>query len=191
VLRIQLAAKFPQVTRWQIAKLQTSASLAQSERSREGSTPVQIGALGPRVVVTAAGARQWFSVAGFARALAARQSVARGAELSPALGVLEERDIVGAGCAVLTDAQVLRGMRARRGISAGQLLCADVLEARPAVCRGDRVLVRYAGTHVSITTTAIAQSDGAAGAAVLVRNPATSINYRAEVTGLREVTIHE
>jgi flagella basal body P-ring formation protein FlgA len=182
-LRTHLRERYPLVERWEIHPI------AHAKRPATGEAHVV--RLGSRSAIRVGTQVYWYSVAGFQSAIHASRSVQSGEALDPSAGRPEETDVLGAACNPLTDVSHLTGMRARRAFREGQLVCSDGIEPRPPVARGDEVTVRYVGTRISLTTKGIAAADGALGERVNVKKMDTPDVYRAVVSGMREVTIHE
>ena len=82
------------------------------------------------------------------------------------------------------------GKIARRDIAAGQAFFAGALELRREVNRGDRIQVRVAEGLAVLSFEAEAETSGAAGETVLVKNPASGRTFRARVEGLGQVSVH-
>ena len=219
VLREQLAQRYPKVTRWDVRPLANAHSIvAHGATASDGATaapgttasdgvtaapgttasdgvtadaPAAVALLGPRSAVRVRNRVFWYDVAGFEDAVTVIHGVSRGDPLEPTDATLSERDVVAAHCDALRAVDALNGMRASRTLRANQIVCADSIEKRPPVTRGEEVTVRYLGPKVTLTTKGIAESDAALGAALLVRNPESHDSFRAVASGIGEVTINE
>lgn len=207
VLREQLAQRYPKVTRWDVRPLANAHSIvAHGATASDGATaapgttasdgvtadaPAAVALLGPRSAVRVRNRVFWYDVAGFEDAVTVIHGVSRGDPLEPTDARLSERDVVAAHCDALRAVDALNGMRASRTLRANQIVCADSIEKRPPVTRGEEVTVRYLGPKVTLTTKGIAENDAALGAALLVRNPESHDSFRAVASGIGEVTINE
>jgi flagella basal body P-ring formation protein FlgA len=211
VLREQLAQRYPKVTRWEVRPLANAHSIvahgaaaAHGTTSSDGATvahgatasdgatdPAAVVLLGSRSAVRVRNRVFWYDVAGFEDAVSVIHGVSRGDPLEPTDATLSERDVVAAHCDAVRAVDALHGMRASRTLGTNQIVCADSIEKRPPVTRGEEVTVRYLGPKVTLTTKGIAENDAALGAALLVRNPETHDSFRAVASGVGEVTINE
>lgn len=198
VLRGQLASAYPTVTRWEIALLPSSV---EASNGRPDSHPsVTVTRLGERSAVWVGskslgrdrhGALLWFRVAGYALTVVAARPLPAGTPLASGDGALLERDIVGGGCSPIGDPRALTGKRARRFLQAGEMVCDSLLEAVPAVARGEEVTLSYTGRSFTLTARGIAQADGLLGKRVTVRNVSSGEVFAATVTGKGEVSVDE
>lgn len=197
-LRDKLQQKYPNVTRWQIDLLPSAAPGAGGASAAH--TNVTVTRLGARSAVWIGsqdlGARRngtllWFDVAGYAPAVTATHALTAGAPLDPRDGIVLERDIIGSDCVAIEDSAALAGMRVKRLVRAGETICTNVLEAAPAVARGEEVTLFYSGRSFTLTARGVAQGDGALGRQVTVRNSSSGEILTATVTGKGEVSVHE
>lgn len=81
------------------------------------------------------------------------------------------------------------GKCARRTISAGQRIVPAMLAEPMAVVQGETVHVRVVDGFAALTLEAIAQSTGARGEAVMIRNPTTGKTFRAVVEDKGKVIV--
>jgi len=197
-LRDKLASAYPTVTRWEIALLPSSVEASNGRSDAHPS--VTVTRLGERSAVWVGskslgrdrhGALLWFRVAGYALAVVAARPLPAGTPLASGDGALLERDIVGGGCSPIGDPRALTGKRARRFLQAGELICDSLLEAVPAVARGEEVTLSYTGRSFTLTARGIAQADGLLGKRVTVRNVSSGEVFAATVTGKGEVSVDE
>jgi flagella basal body P-ring formation protein FlgA len=206
-LRVKLEQAYPAVTRWEISLL--PGSQAAADAGTLDSARQIAGVDHPRIVVTRLGERSavwigspltaerrhgsllWFSVAGFAPALVATHAIAAASPLDPQDAALMERDVVAADCPSMADPGALAGMRMRRMLRAGEMICAGLLEPVPAVSRGQEVTLLYVGRRFTLSARGIAQGDGLLGKPVTVRNISSGDVFTAVVSGQREVSVHE
>jgi len=77
--------------------------------------------------------------------------------------------------------QAIIGKIARRGISAGQRFATSMLEEPTEIARGDTVHVVVLDGSAILSLDAIAESSGRKGESILLHNPSTGRNFRAEV----------
>jgi flagella basal body P-ring formation protein FlgA len=131
----------------------------------------------------------WFAVAGTSPGLATRIDVAARAPLTPEAVETVSVDALDPACDLVASPESLAGMRTRRTLHAGERLCVQFIEPRPAVALGEEVTVRARAGLVTITSRAIAQRDAAVGETVQVRNPSSGDLYVASVSGRGEVVV--
>jgi flagella basal body P-ring formation protein FlgA len=192
-----LRCEHPDVQQWD---LEARVSERQRERLRDAvPLNVQVTATGARSAVRiewlADGRRArttvWFAASGMAPALVVRRAVRAGEPLQPGDAVLAEHDVMTLGCEPLTVAEALLGTRTRVPLSASEAICAGAVEPRPAVSRGEEVVVRFVAGRVAVSGRAIALTDGIVGSQLKVRNPSSGMTFMAEVVGEQEVFAHE
>lgn len=198
-LQQRLHAAYRGVTRFQIDPLpmqwQASASLERAELAHPTVFVTRLGARSAVWVGTSPasaaprGALLWFEVAGYAPAVVATRLLPSGAALQAGDGQVATRDIVAAACPPLTDPGQLAGMRAVSLVPRDEVICAGAVEPMPPVARGERVTARFAAGGISITTQALAESDGLIGGPVTVRNLGGGPSYSATVIGKAEVSV--
>jgi len=197
-LRAKLAIAYPAVTRWDISVL--PSIVEPPAGNSEPCLSVTVTRLGQRSAVWVGseslergrhGTLLWFNVAGYSQAVVAARALPAGTSLDSGDGSLVESDIVRDNCLPLRDLRSLPGKRSRHFLQAGELICANLLEAEPAITRGEEVALIYTGRNFTLTTRAIAQSDGIEGKRVTVRNVSSGQVFAATVTGKGEVTVHE
>ncbi|MDY6798309.1 MAG: flagellar basal body P-ring formation chaperone FlgA [Pseudomonadota bacterium] len=87
------------------------------------------------------------------------------------------------------DPQRVIGMEARRPISTGVPVTADLLTAPPAVSRGDHVIIRARSGRFSVASRGEALAEAAIGEQVLVKNLSSSKTLRARVTAPGRVEV--
>jgi flagella basal body P-ring formation protein FlgA len=178
-----LKHRYPAVTRWDVKPL--------ADEPPATAAGLSIALLGARSAVKAGNRIYWYAVSGFQPALSATRHIGFGQALDEHDAIVGERDVLAAGCEPLTQAGELSGMRARRSIGLNDVICTAAVEPRPLVSRGDEVRVTYIGSNLVLTTSGIAEKDGAAGETLLIRNPRSHDEFRAVVSGPGEVTVHE
>ena len=178
-----LRHRYPAVTRWDVRPL-----AAAPPASAAGAS---VALLGARSAVRVGNRIYWYAVSGFQQALSASRHIGFGQALDEHDAIAGERDVLAAGCEPLTRVGELSGKRARRSIGLNDVICAEAVEPRPLVSRGDEVTVTYVGAKVVLTTNGIAEKDGVAGETLTIRNPRSHDVFRAVVSGPGEVTVRE
>jgi flagella basal body P-ring formation protein FlgA len=195
-LQQALSAAHPQVDEWRIEPLIGKRQL--EGLLRLSPSFIEVTRLGKRSSVRLAEASPsqnartvWFAVSGMDEVLTAAATLRRGASLGRMDVVLATRDVLGLGCEPVRDPETLSGMRVRRTIPAGDVVCTEALEPRPAVARGESVVVRATAGAVTVTGRAIAEQDGNVGQVLRVRNPQSGEAFLAAVSASGEVIVHE
>jgi flagella basal body P-ring formation protein FlgA len=133
----------------------------------------------------------WFAVSGLEPMPVAKAQIRALSLLAEEMSEYQARDAMVLACEPIRSPQALVGMRARITIPAGAVICAESIEQRPAVGRGEQITVVSTAGAVTITGRAVAQEDGSIGEVLRVRSPSTGEVYTAAVTGEREVTVHD
>jgi flagella basal body P-ring formation protein FlgA len=198
-LRERLERAYPTVRRWEIELL--PAAEKTTDTNTDGTRPsVIVTRVGERSAVWVGsktlgehrnGGLLWFRVAGYAPAVTAARMLTAGTQLDTRDGELLESNIVGDDCRPLEDAAALAGMRIRRMVHAGEMICANLLEPVPPVARGEAVTLLYTGRSFSLSAQGVAQADGLMGKRVTVRNVSSGDIFTATVTGKGEVSVDE
>jgi flagella basal body P-ring formation protein FlgA len=181
-LRAELQQRFPHVERWDIRPF--------SDAEGAGGS-LQVVSVGARSAVRVDRRLRWYAVSGFQVVVSTTRAVGTGAALDAKAGRIEERDVMAAGCEPLTETEALNGMRTRRPLRVNEVICANAIEPRPTVARGETVTVRYIGDRVSLVTKGVAKSDGNLGDSLIVSHVKSQESFAAQVSGVGEVTIHE
>ena len=196
-LRQALASTYPQVEEWTIEPLvgkRHRAGMQETDDAR--ASVVHVGKRSAVRLMWDAERRVesttvWFAVNGVQSLPTALQDIRTGAALSPEMVGHSSHDVFAAACTALSSPAVLTGMRAKRRLHAGDAVCAEAIEPRPPVARGESVVVRSTAGAVTITAKAVAQQDGALGQVLRVKNPASGEVYLAAVSGAGEVVVHD
>lgn len=197
-LRAVLVQKYPQVTRWTLAPQFGSAH----RRAFPDGLPVSAEVLhtgvrsAVRLIWREANSTQqtrslWFEVIGEEPAVVLQRARASGAALTSADVTIAPRNVVQFSCSPATSAELLNGMRARRALRAGSVVCLEAIEMRPPVARGEKVKVRYVSDRVLLAATGIAQEDAQIGQRLRVLNPASRESFHAVVSAAAEVIVDE
>lgn len=194
-LELALQRQYPQVIRWEV-----TARAARNERAFPAGAPdIEVGQLGVRSVVRltwrepdAVKTRSlWFDVAGQEPTLVVKRRLSAGERIASDDTLIESRDLLGAGCNGVVDANELQGMRTTRALSAGAPICREVIEPRPPVVRGDAIRVRYESGAIQLEIKAVAQNDAQVGEAVRVRNASSGKIFEARVSNGNEAVLRE
>jgi flagella basal body P-ring formation protein FlgA len=195
VLLLALRKQYPEVAEWVLQPLvgrRQDASLQSMDEVR-----AQVTRIGKRSAVRLmhdarrTSATLWFSVEGVRPLLVMKQNVKAGAALGEQMAESASRDVLSVPCTVLGTPAALEGMRAKRSMSAGDVLCEEQIEVRPAVGRGEAVTVVSVVGAVAITAKAVAEQDGSPGERLRVRSASTGETFYATVRGAGEVVVHE
>lgn len=81
------------------------------------------------------------------------------------------------------------GRRCRRVVRAGDPITESVLAGRPAVQKGDSVLVVFNANTATITLSATAEAEGAVGEAIWLRNPVNGERFQGRVVDREHVSV--
>lgn len=189
-----LRARFPEVVRFEVtplarpraanAEIELPAELALDKRIQTHLTTTGRDGKPRRSV-------QWWALKAYAPVMVARRALRPGEPVQPADLAAEERDIAGAGGALLDADPGLAASRwrATRFVQPGAALRRADLEPAPEVLRGQQVRVSVVSERFSIETTGIARDEGRLGAVIAVTRPGEPQPYFAEVTGERTVLV--
>lgn len=196
-LRTALREAHPDIVEWQVRPL----TGREQRVNIEGATAVAARAIvlgarsAVRLTVDARGSKRdvtlWYAVGGSQEILTARARIDSGVAIDASSVQIDTRDAIALGCKPVTSVEQLQNMRATRAFGEGAALCADGIEPRPAVSRGETVLVRSVAGAVTIIAKGIALADGTLGETLKIKNPDNRRTYFAAVTGAQEVTIHD
>jgi flagella basal body P-ring formation protein FlgA len=198
VLRDELRVHYPGVQEWdthlliQDRELQkfSQAQFLAAKISRIGArSSVRVQLLQPSGYRTEVSL--WYAVSGSARVLVMARVIAPAEPLIAADARIASEDELKLGCVPVRSTAQLAGMRSKVRLHEGQAVCVNEIEPRPAVARGDRVRVSYVGSRIQLTTTGIAQRDGAIGTRMSIRSSQSTETFIATVSGNAEVAIRE
>jgi flagella basal body P-ring formation protein FlgA len=195
-LRGSLQTEHPTISRW---VLEPKIGARQLQRlPQQTPSRVQVMRVAARSAVrifwdspSRSTATVWFAVHGMRPAVIARQTAAAGSALQSGDAAVEEVDILPLSCNPLVSPDELSGMRTKVALRGGDVICKERIEPQPAVARGDEVVVVSVAGAVSVTSRALAQSDGEVGGRLKVRNPRSRDVYEARVTGKGTVSVNE
>lgn len=133
----------------------------------------------------------WFDVSGEQAAWRVDADVKRNAPISAELVRADEHALWDPACNVVSPALPVQGMRARKALRAGDVLCAEDIEPKPPVSRGERVIVHSSAGLVTVRVSGIAEQDGNIGDRLQVRNPENGELYVASVAAEGEVVVRQ
>jgi flagella basal body P-ring formation protein FlgA len=133
----------------------------------------------------------WFAVSGLQYAVTSAAELAQAGTVRAQGLIMQQHDVMKLGCEPLSSLEGVEGSRTRQRLYAGQALCRNFLEPRPAVGRGESVTVRAVAGSVAITAHAVAQQDGNVGQTVRIKRSNSISPFMATVTGVGQVTVNE
>ncbi len=122
-------------------------------------------------------------------AYVARREIKRGNRVRSEDLTVERCDVTNSFDKVKDVCDSLGDIRAVRNIAVGKVIERDMIEAIPAVNRGDEVLVRCEVGSIEITTIGVAKDDGCPGDEIEVVNKSTKRRILAEVMGPGTVVV--
>lgn len=193
-LEAKLSAQYPEVSAWSLLPLLGKRQPDVAEDTRD--VAIETMKLGKRSAVQvswSSPARRetlWFTVTGEVSALAVTQDVRALEPVTAAMTALETNAPWDPDCSVVAELGGKPAMRARKPLRSGAVLCADNIEAKPPVSRGEAITVHSVAGMVAVDTTGIAESDAAMGQVLRVKNPSNGELYEALVSGEGEVLVH-
>jgi flagella basal body P-ring formation protein FlgA len=153
----------PDVARWEIEPLSGEASLPE--------TVTDIGHIAARTAVRFAdGHVRWYEVAGYREVLVSTHAIDGAASLSGADARLESRDVLSLGCEPVSELRADVRWRARRHLTAGEVLCDSTIEPAPEVERNRAVTVSARSGGIEVSRVLIAIHDARAGERVRLRD---------------------
>lgn len=195
-LQRRLQHVYPEVTSWTVQPMVSERQLELAGDARE----IQIDAvkLGRRSAVQLSWReggqhrRQatWFDVSGEQPGVLIAADVKRNETIRMDL-LRADRVSWMPGCGSVSLSESLQSMRSRKALRAGDSLCAEDLEPKPPVSRGERVLVQSQAGLVTVTVSGIAEQDGNIGDRLQVRDPSSGASYVASVAAEGEVIVRQ
>lgn len=123
----------------------------------------------------------WVGINAYRSVIVARRAYRSKEPLMASDFAVAERDVAAVRGAPLALDADLGGLRARRPVPAGGIVQAADVEAQPPVVAHEEIDVRVVVGPIAIDTRAIAEEEGARGAYIRVRNPASALTYTARV----------
>jgi flagella basal body P-ring formation protein FlgA len=195
-LMAALADAYPRVSEWAIEPLLGKRQEAQlANIGPFHATVVHVGKRSAvRVTREAAKGSSsvvWFDVRGMQSIPSARTDIRARTSLVPQMSDYALQDAVALDCSPIESPEALTGMRTTRTVRAGEPICIESIERRPAVARGEDVTVTSTAGGVTIVGRAIAQRDGGVGEVLEFKSPSSGEIFSAAVTGEREVAVHD
>lgn len=133
----------------------------------------------------------WFDVSGRRAAWLLNADVKRNESIAPETLRADEYAEWEPGCSAVSPSTPVQGMRARRALRAGDVLCAEDMELKPPVARGERVLVHSSAGLVTVVVNGIAEQDGNVGDRLQIRSPESGEVYVASVSAEGEVVVRQ
>lgn len=191
-LQQRLRDAYPDVTSWTLSPM-----LSERQMTAAVDTDVRIETLklGRRsaLQISWRDVRQtvWFDVSGAQPALRMSIDAKRNEALRSDSALADEHAPWEPACSSVPLATQLQGMRARKALRAGDVLCAEDIEPKPPVSRGERVLVHSTAGLVTVLVNGIAEQDGNIGDRLQVRNPESGESYVALVAAEGEVVVRQ
>jgi flagella basal body P-ring formation protein FlgA len=196
-LEQRLQAAYADVTSWTLTPVLSERQM--DATSGEAAIRAAVMKLGKRSAMQVAwrdGDRQvrqtlWFSVSGEQPAVVVTADVPRHEALRGEIVRSEQNAAWDPECDIVTSPAALHGMRARKALRAGALLCEQDVEPKPLVARGQTVTVRSRAGLVTVMLAGIAERDGNMGDRLPVRNPTSGELYMAAVAAEGEVVVRQ
>jgi flagella basal body P-ring formation protein FlgA len=133
----------------------------------------------------------WFDVSGQRAAWILTTDVKRNEPIATEALRANENAAWQPGCSAVSPSIAVQNMRARRALRSGDVLCAENMESKPPVSRGERVLVHSSAGLVTVLVAGIAEQDGKLGDRLQVRNPDSGELYIASVSAEGEVSVRQ
>jgi flagella basal body P-ring formation protein FlgA len=196
-LEQQLRDAYPEVTAWTLAPMLSDRQMT----SFATATVVDIDSvqLGRRSALQLSwhdGGQRWrqsvwFEVSGHRSAWTVITDVKRNKPIAMDALRADEYAAWEPGCSAVSPSISVQNMRARRALRAGHVLCAEDMEPKPPVSRGERVLVHSSAGLVTVLVAGIAEQDGQLGDRLQVRNPDSGESYIASVSAQGEVVVRQ
>jgi flagella basal body P-ring formation protein FlgA len=193
--RLQLA--YPEVTSWALVPMLTDRQL--TVFATDAGIHIDSVKLGRRSALQVSWRdgeerrRQavWFDVSGQRAAWLVNTDVKRNESIEPETLRADEYAQWDPGCSAVSPSSPVQGMRARKALRAGDVLCAESMEPKPPVSRGERVLVHSSSGLVTVVVNGIAEQDGKVGDRLQIRNPESGELYVASVSAEGEVVVRQ
>lgn len=196
-LQQRLQDAYPEVTSWALTPLLSERQLAAFATDAEiHIDSIRLGRRSALQVSWREGEERrrqavWFDVSGQRAAWLVNADVKR-SESIPAEDLrADEYAEWEPGCSAVSPSTPVQGMRARKALRAGDVLCAEDMEPKPPVSRGERVLVHSSSGLVTVVVNGIAEQDGNVGDRLQIRNPGSGELYVASVSAEGEVVVRQ
>jgi flagella basal body P-ring formation protein FlgA len=186
----------PQVTSWTLVPMLSDRQRTELADSDMQIDTVKLGRRSALQVTSMQNDRRtrqtvWFDVSGLQPALRVDAGVKRNELIRVESMRADEHAAWDPTCSIVSPTQPPRGMRARKALRTGDLLCAEDIEPKPPVSRGERVVVHSSAGLVTVVVSGIAEADGNIGDRLQVRNPSSGELYVASVAAEGEVVVRQ
>lgn len=196
-LEQQLREAYPEVTTWALMPMLSDrqmTSFATADVVHIDS--VQLGRRSALQVSWRDGEQRrrqavWFEVSGQRSAWTVMRDVKRNEPIATDALRADAYAAWEPGCSAVSPSMPIQNMRARKALRAGAVLCAEDMEPKPPVSRGERVLVHSSAGLVTVRVAGIAEQDGQLGDRLQVRNPDSGESYLASVSAEGEVVVRQ
>jgi flagella basal body P-ring formation protein FlgA len=193
----RLQGAYPEVTSWGLTPMLSERQ--SSALDTDAEIRIEAVALGRRSAMQVSWQngeerrRQavWFEVSGQRAAWLVTTDVKRNESIVAETLRVDEQAPWQPGCRAVSPSTAVQGMRARKALRAGDVLCAEDMEPKPPVSRGDRVLVRSSAGLVTVVVSGIAEQDGKVGDRLQIRDPQSGALYVASVSAEGEVVVRQ
>ena len=129
----------------------------------------------------------WFSVKAYQSVLVAQHKIKSHTLAHQDHFALEKRNIAGLKSSPLTEYP--KTLWVNQTLDKDQILTQDTLSIQPAIIQGQKVKVSVQQDSITITTEAVAQSDGYIGQSIRMKNLQTNKYFVAMVTGKNQAEI--
>jgi len=196
-LEQQLRAVYPEVTAWALTPMLNDRQMTSfASAAAVHIDSVQLGRRSALQVSWRDGEERrrqavWFEVSGQRSAWTVMTDVKRNEPIATDILRAEEYAAWDPGCSAVSSSMSVQNMRARRALRAGAVLCAEDMEPKPPVSRGERVLVHSSAGLVTVRVAGIAEQDGKLGDRLQVRDPHSGELYLASVSAEGEVVVRQ
>lgn len=196
-LEQRLRAEYPDVTSWTLEPMLSDHQLSMNDLQADiAIDAVKLGKRSALQLAWREGDERvrhtlWFSVAGERSGLVAADDIQRNEALLETSLRSNPHAAWDPECVVVTSPLDVQGKRTRKALRAGDAICADAIEPKPLVARGERVTVRASAGLVTVMLAGIAEQDGNLGDRLPVRNPSSGESYMASVAAEGEVVVRQ
>lgn len=195
-LQQRLRGAYPSVTSWSLIPMLSERQMSAAPGAELRIDAIKLGRRSAVQVSWQDGDRSqrqavWFDVNGVQAGLRLDGDVKRNEALRSELLHADGLAPWEPACSVVAPATPLQGMRARKALRAGDVLCVEDMEPKPPVSRGERVIVHSSAGLVTVVVSGIAEQDGNIGDRLQVRNPESGELYVASVAAEGEVVVRQ
>lgn len=195
-LQQRLRSAYPNVTSWSLVPMLSERQMSAAAEADVSIDAIKLGRRSALQVSWREGERNkrqavWFDVSGEQPALRLDGDVKRNESLRSESMHADEHAPWEPACSIVAPSTTLQGMRARKALRLGDVLCAEDIEPKPPVSRGERVIVHSSAGLVTVVVSGIAEQDGNIGDRLQVRNPENGELYVASVAAEGEVVVRQ